>query len=116
MLCGLIHRYEQAFGQKSNLDKTFGQDICPLYKQNLDKTSIYFRSNARLEVKHPIQVRTGFKANVSNEKYLGLLTFVGKNKSNAFGSTLYKIKGRMSNWKVKHLSQDGKETLLIFVI
>lgn len=46
------------------------------------------------------------------EKYLGLPTLVGKSQSDSFRSILDGVRQRLSNHKVKILSQPGKKVLL----
>jgi hypothetical protein len=50
------------------------------------------------------------------DKYLGLPFFVGKSRNEAFKYILEKVSHRLENWKIKILSQVGKEILLKPVI
>jgi hypothetical protein len=50
------------------------------------------------------------------DKYLGLPSFVGKSKNEAFKYILEKVSHRLENWKIKFFSQAGKEILLKAVI
>ena len=50
------------------------------------------------------------------DKYLGLPTLVGKSRTQAFKSIKDKVWRRLNDWKLKFLSQAGKEILLKAVI
>jgi hypothetical protein len=50
------------------------------------------------------------------DKYLGLPSFVGKSRNEAFKYILERVSHRLENWKIKFLSQAGKEILLKAVI
>ena len=50
------------------------------------------------------------------EKYLGLPSFVGRNKSACFTQIKERIWSRMQGWKEKLLSQAGKEVLIKAVV
>jgi len=50
------------------------------------------------------------------DKYLGLPFFVGRSRNEAFKYILEKVSSKLENWKVKFLSQDGKEVLLKAVV
>jgi hypothetical protein len=48
--------------------------------------------------------------------YLGLPSFVGKSRKQAFCNILGRVSQKLGNWKVKFLSQAGKEVLLKAVV
>ncbi|XP_035547377.1 uncharacterized mitochondrial protein AtMg00310-like [Juglans regia] len=50
------------------------------------------------------------------EKYLGLPSCVGRNKLASFRPVLDSIRNRMQNWKVKFISNAGKEVLLKSIV
>ncbi|XP_042952189.1 uncharacterized protein LOC122289271 [Carya illinoinensis] len=50
------------------------------------------------------------------EKYLGLPSYVGRHKLAAFRPILDSIRNRIQNWKVKFISQVGKEVLLKSIV
>jgi ribonuclease HI len=50
------------------------------------------------------------------DTYLGLPALIGKSKLKAFNSIKEKVEHKLSNWKVKFLSQAGKEVLLKAVV
>ena len=65
---------------------------------NRAKTSLYFSSNTAREVQEDIKARFGAQVIKQHEKYLGLLSLVGRNKKNMFKENL--------------LSKLGKEILI----
>lgn len=99
-LMRLLEKYENASGQKLNKDKT----------------SIFFSRNTSLDRRHEITQLLGIQPTHKYVKYLGLPTFVGKSWNRAFKSINDEVWNRLQNWKVKFLSQVGKEILLKVVI
>ncbi|KAF5474944.1 hypothetical protein F2P56_006796 [Juglans regia] len=83
---------------------------------NKDKISIFFSKNTRAKVKDLIIQVAGVKSTQPNEKYLGLPTLVGRSRSKGFKNILDRVRDRISNWKMKYLSQAGKEILIKIVI
>jgi hypothetical protein len=100
ILTQILDRYEAASGQKLNHDKT----------------SLFFSRNTSAEKREEISWLLGLKATNRYEKYLGLSTLVGKLKSKAFKSIKDRVWNRIQSWKVKFLSQAGKEILLKAVV
>lgn len=99
-LSHFLKLYEQASGQRLNMDKT----------------SIYFSKNTRQEIKTTVLHAANVKEAKSFEKYLGLPAYVGRNKVSAFKQVLDSIRSRMNSWTVKFISQAGKEVLLKAII
>jgi hypothetical protein len=50
------------------------------------------------------------------DTYLGLPSIIGKSKIQSFNSIKESVQQRLNNWKVKFLSQAGKEILLKVVV
>ncbi|XP_042944727.1 uncharacterized protein LOC122278613 [Carya illinoinensis] len=96
----VLSNYEQASGQRLNLDKS----------------SIFFNSNTKVETQHAILQLAGIKASGNFDKYLGLPSYVGRSKTQAFNSVLDRTKAKLASWKINMLSQAGKETLLKAVL
>ncbi|KAM1949581.1 hypothetical protein ACFX15_009620 [Malus domestica] len=88
--------YERASGQKVNLEKS---EAC-------------FSRN----VKRPAQMKLAEIFGVNrvdrHDKYLGMPTFVGRNKSLCFGNLKDRLWKRLKSWKGKLLSAAGKEVLV----
>jgi hypothetical protein len=99
-LTKLLEEYEVASGQKLNKEKT----------------SIFFSRNTSTEKKEEISSLSGLNATQCYEKYLGLPTMVGRSRYKAFKSIKYKVWTRLNDWKVKFLSQAGKEILIKAVV
>jgi hypothetical protein len=99
-LTRILDKYEVASGQKLNHDKT----------------SIFFSRNTSREKREEIIRLSGLKATDRFEKYLGLPTLVGKSCSKEFKNIKDRVWNHLQNWKVKFLSQAGKEILLKAVV
>ncbi|KAF5459563.1 hypothetical protein F2P56_019502 [Juglans regia] len=83
---------------------------------NRNKISLYFSNNTEQETKnHMLQV-AGLKASSNMEKYSGLPSIIGRSKSVAFQGIIEKVSKKMENWKVKFLSQAGKDILIKAVV
>jgi hypothetical protein len=59
---------------------------------------------------------SGIPATQRYDKYLGLPTLVGKSRKPAFKNIKDRVQRRLGDWKLKFLSQAGKEILLKAVI
>lgn len=93
-------RYEKGSGQRLNKEKT----------------SIFFSKNTRPEAKDLILTVAGIKSSQSYDKYLGLPIQLGRDRIKYFKSIIDRVRSRISNWKIKHLSQAGKEILIKAVL
>ncbi|XP_042969022.1 uncharacterized protein LOC122301695 [Carya illinoinensis] len=96
----LLSSYEEAIGQRLNIEKA----------------SIFFSRNTRREVQQSILQQAGLRAHGPFDKYLGLPSYIGKQRTKAFSLVVDRIKSKMASWKTKVLSQGGKEILLKFVL
>lgn len=74
----------------------------------LDKDKTSFSSNILVDVKNTITSIAGIREMDTLEKYLGLPTFLGRNKSKKFQILLDRTWAKMSNWKAKFLYGAGK--------
>jgi ribonuclease HI len=99
-LTNLLENYERGSGQRLNKDKT----------------SIFFSRNTSQEDRRCILQLSGIPATQRYDKYLGLPALVGKSRIREFQSIIDRVKGRVLDWKVKFLSQAGKEILLKAVV
>ena len=79
---------------------------------NRTKTTLFFSKNTPDEIKEEIKNRFGAQVIRQHEKYLGLLSFVGKNKRNTFNDVREKPNKKLAGWKEKLLSKAGKEVLI----
>ena len=96
----LLHWYEGASGQLVNKNKT----------------TLFFRRNTLEEVQQEIKVLLGVPAIKHYKKYLGLPSFVGKQKKACFNQIKERIWVKMQGWKEKFLSQAGMEVMIKAVI
>ncbi|KAM6569155.1 hypothetical protein CsatB_017140 [Cannabis sativa] len=92
----LLHKFEEASGQKVNLNKS----------------SVFFSSNTLDSVRSGILSTLHMHAADENSFYLGLPSMVGRNKNAAFGFLKENVRKRIQNWDSKLLSIAGKEVLL----
>ncbi|XP_059451225.1 uncharacterized protein LOC132182030 [Corylus avellana] len=99
-MAAILHSYEMASGQRLNQAKT----------------SIFFSRNTTTETQQEILRVTGNPCTQRYDKYLGLPALVGKSRNQSFKSIKDRVWRRLSDWKLKFLSQAGKEILLKAVI
>lgn len=99
-LQGILSSYKQASGQRLNLEKA----------------SIFFSKNTKQTTQQAIVTIAGIKVLGPFDKYLGLLSYIGKQKFKAFNPILDRIKAQMGSWKTNQLSQAWKEILLKSII
>ncbi|XP_042952124.1 uncharacterized protein LOC122289210 [Carya illinoinensis] len=99
-LSHLLDTYELASGQRLNKEKT----------------SILFSRNTKDEARDLITQMAGVQSSLPYGKYLGLPVEIGRSKTKAFRSIIDKVRGRISNWKLKFLSQAGKEIFIKSII
>ena len=79
---------------------------------NRTKTSLFFSSNTPMDIQEIIKERFGAQVIKHHEKYLGLLSLVGRNKKNTFNSIKDKLRKKLAGWKEKLLSKAEKEVLI----
>ncbi|XP_059446647.1 uncharacterized protein LOC132178216 [Corylus avellana] len=85
-------------------------------KMNSNKTALFFSRNAHDGDKEQIQRLAGIPINQRYDTYLGLPTLVGRSQTRAFNNIKERVWKRLQDWKLKFLSQAGKEILLKAVI
>ena len=83
---------------------------------NKDKTTLFFSRNTNEATQEAIKVSLGLPAIQHYEKYLGLPSFVGRNKKACFTHIKERIWSKMQGWKEKLQSQAGKEVMIKVVI
>jgi ribonuclease HI/ribosomal protein L37AE/L43A len=99
-LSAILQSYEVASGQK----------------MNASKTAIFFSKNTPPVEKENILEFAGIPATNKYDKYLGLPSLVGRSRTKAFRGIVERVKKRLQDWKIRFLSQAGKEILLKAVI
>jgi hypothetical protein len=80
-------------------------------KINANKTTIFFSRNTLEIDKDHIQEVAGVLTNQRYDPYLRLLALVGRSRTKA-----EKVWKQLQDWKIKFLSQAGKEILLKVVV
>jgi hypothetical protein len=80
------------------------------------KTEIFFSCNTPTKIREKIAEVSGIPASQRYDTYLGLLALIGKSRIAAFQNIKEKVWKRLQDWKLKFLSQAGKEILLKVVI
>jgi ribonuclease HI len=99
-LANVLKIYEDASGQRLNNNKT----------------SLFFSKNTPLADKEAIMALSGLQNSQNFDAYLGLPAMVGKSRTAAFRSIIDRVWRRLQDWKLKFLSQAGKEILLKAVV
>ncbi|XP_019161136.1 PREDICTED: uncharacterized protein LOC109157753 [Ipomoea nil] len=83
---------------------------------NFHKSSICFSKNTREETREEVALVLGVVQAPNFGKYLGLPSFVGRNKKETFSYIEDKIRQRIRSLSKKLLSQAGKEIMLKSVV
>lgn len=96
----IIEKYGEASGQRLNLDKS----------------GIFFSSNLMEGEKILLCEFLDIPMLMLDSKYLGLPSFWGKSKSDAYSFLIEKALNKMQGWKSKLLNQAGKEIMIKTVI
>ncbi|XP_059451003.1 uncharacterized protein LOC132181787 [Corylus avellana] len=99
-LTGVLKLYERASGQKLNATKT----------------AIFFSRNTTDADKEDVLAIAAIPATQRYDTYLGLPALVGKSRIKEFKAILSRVEKRLNDWKLKFLSQAGKEILLKAVV
>jgi hypothetical protein len=99
-LMKILGIYENASGQKLNVNKTF----------------VFFNRNTSMERRQEILRYSRLAETYRIDAYLGLPTFVGGSQMQAFQQIKDRVLNRLQNWKVNFLSHAGKEVLLKAVV
>ncbi|XP_042964521.1 uncharacterized protein LOC122298719 [Carya illinoinensis] len=110
------------FGQASWQEWLKIKQLLEIYEKasgqclNRQKTSLFFSTNVRDDIKRRIRKDIGAGMQNNCEKYLGLTIMVGKSQYNTFRGIKDRVWNKISNWKNLFLSPAGKEVLLKAVI
>ena len=83
---------------------------------NRDKTTVFFSRNTSMVAQDIILNLTGVLSSQRYYKYLGLPALVGKSHVREFQHIIDRVHKRISDWKVKFLSQARKEILIKAVL
>ena len=83
---------------------------------NKEKTTLFFNQNIDAQTQDAIKEALNVLAIQHYEKYLGLPSFIGREKKACFTNVNEWIWVRMQGWKAKLLLQVGKEVMIKVVI
>ena len=83
---------------------------------NKEKNTLCFSRNTDEATQEDLKVALNVLAIRHYEKYLGLPSFVGRNRTTCFTQIKERIWGRMQGWKEKLLSQVGREVMIKAVV
>lgn len=83
---------------------------------NRDKSAVLFSKNTPRQLKAQLLSLLGLRSECLQEKYLGLLSYVGQSTQKCFEYLRDKIWEILKGWKIKLLSKAGKEILVKAVI
>ena len=95
-LVQILNSYEVALGQKINGDKS----------------SVFFSPNTPNDVKEEILSILGSMQCSQHRKYLGLLSLIGKSKTQVFTEIKERVSKKLAGWKEKLLSIGGRTILI----
>jgi hypothetical protein len=85
-------------------------------KINFQKTAVFFSRNTSPSRRQEILSLSGLSEATRYDSYLGLPTLIGKSRTQSFNNIKDRVWQRLNNWKVKFLSQVGKEILIKAVV
>ncbi|KAM0855878.1 hypothetical protein ACQ4PT_049496 [Festuca glaucescens] len=87
-------------------------EVCSGQIVNVDKSSIMFSKNTRQADRAAMMASLGVSSETWNERYLGLLVYVGQSRSKVFAYLKDRIWKRIQGWMERMLSKVGKEILI----
>lgn len=83
---------------------------------NLGKSEVFFSTNASQELQAQLCTLMGIPLANSRVKYLGLPSWWGRSKAEAYGFLIDRMSAKMQGWKGKLLSHAGREILIKAVV
>ncbi len=98
------------------------QEILVIYEKasgqqlNRAKTTLFFCRNTSQTMQEEIKDILGVPSIQQYEKYLGLPSFIGKEKITCFSQIKERVWSKVKGWKEKFLSQAGREVLIKAVV
>ncbi|KAJ0007624.1 hypothetical protein Pint_29766 [Pistacia integerrima] len=96
LFCKANHyEWNRLFKLLDTYEKSSGQRL------NKEKTSIFFSKNTKGDVKQQIIQMAGVKSSHPYDRYLGLPTLIGRDITRDFKHILDRVRGKLSNWKMK---------------
>uniref|UniRef100_A0A803QN76 Reverse transcriptase domain-containing protein n=1 Tax=Cannabis sativa TaxID=3483 RepID=A0A803QN76_CANSA len=83
---------------------------------NFEKTEMYVGCKIDISMAENIAAHLGVSLVKNHTKYLGMPSFVGRNKKQVFGNIRDKVEAKLQGWKMGLFSQARKEILIKAVI
>ncbi|GJN35059.1 hypothetical protein PR202_gb23789 [Eleusine coracana subsp. coracana] len=77
-----------------------------------EKSSVFFSTNTTVDDKAQVCQTLNIMIEAISDKYLGLPTMVGAERSECFTHLIDRVLARIKGWKEKLLSMGGKEVLI----
>lgn len=81
-------------------------------KVNTEKSSIFFNHNTPQERRRDVIDILGPMQDTRHNKYLGLPSIIGRSKTEVFAEVKERVGKKLSGWKEKMLSMEGREVLI----
>lgn len=79
---------------------------------NYEKSSVCFIPNTPENIREAINGILNLEVVSHYEKYLGLLSMLGRSKKSSFNTLKARILHKITDWKAKLVSSGGKEVLI----
>jgi hypothetical protein len=115
----MFFAYDSVLLIKANMEEAMAlRETLELYENcsgqciNAEKSAIMFRKNSKHQQRILVKDARAIQGDAWNEKYLGLLVYVGRSRKKAFEYLKDKIWARIQGWIEKLLSMAGKEVLI----
>ena len=89
---------------------------CSVQQINRNKTTIFFSKATCEDIRNQIKTALGVLEIIQYEKYLGLLSLVGRNKKASFNYIKERVWKKLQGCKEKLLSQVGRDVLIKAVV
>jgi hypothetical protein len=104
-----------ALGNEETTDRA-SKTLTPLTRTSLminkDKSAIMFSLNTWTIEKEEVTTALQIEKETMSERYLGLLVYVGRDKTKGFQFFKERVWQRIQGWNEKLLSKAGKEVLI----
>jgi hypothetical protein len=91
-------------------------EVCSGQMISKEKSCIMFSKNTKQSIREEVMRKLNIKTEAMNDKYLGLLVYMGRSKAQTLAYLNDRIWKKIQGWKIKLLSKAGKEVLIKAVI